>query len=218
MTRLGLPPKLPLHLSPTPQNSHNEESGEGVGLASAAPSSLVCGNRYWSAPSEVAHWARGRLSPASKAQGDRILKGTQKKFLQRKSPPKRCLLHLDISPHPPPLDSWLSFTILTPSPFSHLVLPVTWLPCLLLHPFRWPSHHHSTPPCIFPTLPHSLLYFLSNLFPFLIYLLSWFPLSVLSFLPFPKLVRVSTGRDQGRMVIEPNPCLSQKRHQVQAER
>lgn len=84
-----------------------------------------------------------------------------------------------------------------------------------------PSHHHMTPPCIFPAALRSKLYCLSNLFfPFLIYHLSSFLLSVLlSFLlAFPRFTRVSTGRGQRLMVIQPNLCLSQKRYWAQAER
>lgn len=68
-----------------------------------------------------------------------------------------------------------SATVL-PLPLGFPAAPSTPAICLAL-----PSHHHLTPPYIFPTTsPLSSLYFLSNLFPFPIYLLSRFPLSVLS--------------------------------------
>lgn len=91
------------------------------------------------------------------------------------------------SPHPPPLGTWSSFIILTPSPFP--LQPLFCLCRLVSLPcppppavgLALPSHHHLTPPCIFPTTsPLSSLCFFFNLFPFPIYLLSRFPLSVLS--------------------------------------
>lgn len=116
-----------------------------------------------------------------------MLKGIQNEFLQHKSHPKRSVSYIWIfSPSTTSGCLVILHNFDTISlPFSATISPLPrGFPAVSSTPSNGlavPFHHHLTPPCIFPTTsPHSSLYFLPNLFPFPIYLLSRFPLSVLS--------------------------------------